>query len=76
MVSGSPTASGFAGYFSAGTKNHTNHIIPARIKVFLMFLFEWGNNKDLLYTITIPNNAPNDIPKIVPAAISPPFFHK
>ena len=50
MISGSPTAGGFAGYFSARTKNNTNHIIPARIKVFLMLLFEWGNNKDLLYT--------------------------
>ena len=34
MVSGSPTAGGFAGYFSAGTKNNTNHIIPARDQGF------------------------------------------
>jgi hypothetical protein len=60
MVLGFPTAGGLAGYFSAGTKNNTNHTIPARTRAFLMLLADCGNNKDLIYTNTIPNKAPND----------------
>jgi hypothetical protein len=41
-----------------------------------MLLADCGNNKDLIYTNTIPNKAPNDIPNMVPSTISPPFYHK
>ena len=45
MVLGSPTAGGLAGYFSAGTKNNTNHTIPARNRAFLMLLADCGKTR-------------------------------
>ena len=70
MVFGSPTVGGFAGYLSAETKNTTNQITPANTIAF--FTLEPGRIF-LANTNTIPNNAPYDIPNIVPATISPPF---
>ncbi len=73
IVSGSPTAGGFGGYFNAGIINNTRYIIPARANAFFLLL-EPGNEV-LIYMKIIPNNADKDVPNIVPATIPPPFCH-
>ena len=66
-MAGLPTAGGLAGYFSAGTKNSTKNIKPAKMSAFFL-LFEAG--KELrLYAKTTPNNGANDVPNTVAATI-------